>query len=158
MRVHLNHYKKVPLTEVLHVLAQVVLKMGTVWKVPTVTLFIILSYVVCSENNHPPWHRRLKNVTASKAPLLGMDNKDRILNDFFVLIDKKKVRQASKDDCVQNFLEHLKTKITKNTDYYDIKRVYAFGDLLILRVKLPERLVSVLQEHTSAKIVESNTR
>ena len=88
------------------------------------TLLLSLLHIIeCEESSHPPWHTRLKDVSRMKAPLLGMDNKDRILTDFFVLIDKKKVRQATKDECVQNFLEHLKTKITKNTDYYDIKRV-----------------------------------
>ena len=100
--------------------------MGDLWKLLhlstlTVIVFFILLNVVRSESNHPPWHRRLKNITVSKAPLFGMDNKERVLNDFFVLIDKKKVRQATKDECVQNFIEHLRNKITKNTDYYDIR-------------------------------------
>ena len=130
-----------------------------VFRISTLTImFLTLSSFVCSEENHPPWHRKVLERSTKKAPLLGMDGKDRVLNDFFVLIDKKTISENSRDECVQKLVEYLKTKITKNTDYYDVKRVYAFGDLVILRVKLPERLVSILQEHTYVKLVEANTR
>ncbi len=123
------------------------------------TVFFIVATLFCvGEAQAESWYRRGFNRTSIKAPLLGMNNKNRILNDFFVLIDKGKVREKSRDGAIEGLMHHLKTKITQNTDYYDVKKVYTFGELVILRVKLPERLVSVLQEHTDVKLVEANSR
>lgn len=95
----------------------------------------------------------------TKAPLRGLKDKNRIMNDYFVLFDKTKIKdKESRSEAVAKFSEHLKRRITKNTDYHDVKKVYNFGNLVVIRIRLPDQLVSVLQEYTDIKVVEANTR
>ncbi len=129
----------------------------TIFKSLWILIFLSLLYQF---SNGAPWVHKSKAKTRNvqRAPLYGMKSKQRVINDYFVLIDKKKARANNRDEAIGRLLEHLKTKVTKNTDYYDIKKIYTFGDLVILRIKIPDQLAYLLQEQSDVKVVETNQR